>query len=187
MRRWMLKWLHWPMAPLIVWFRVVEPDHVADAAPAAAKTAALATHAGVGLLMALMVMIWVLGYWRDGPAGRPGPKLSSRARRIHTITHHALYWAMPAALLSGALAGLAAPFPVEAFGAIPLNFGGWVGTAIGVGAVSVHDIAMEIHEIAFNLLTLIAIAHIAFHLWRHYLLRDGALRIMAPRMLHRWL
>ena len=179
MRRTILKWLHWLTLGFLLYFLFVEPDEAPRGADAAAKTDALATHAGVGLLLALLVAIWTLTYWRQGAAGRPGPKLKGVARTAHGLGHRALYWALPVMMITGALAGLAAPYPVEGFGVIPMNF--------GIGGDTIHGVAEEIHEIAFDVLTILAVGHIGFHLWRHYLLKDNALRIMAPRILHRWL
>lgn len=178
-RRTVLKWLHWVALGLLLYFFFVEPDEPNRAAPMAAKTDALATHAGIGLLLAVLIAIWVMMYWSKGQTGRPGPKLSPLAKKAHHWGHRALYWAMPIMMLTGGLAGLVAPYPVEGFNMIPLNF--------GIGTEGLHDIATEIHEIAFDALTILVIAHIAFHLWRHYLLRDHALKIMAPKRLHRWL
>lgn len=179
MRRTVLKWLHWVGFAFLLYFFFVEPDEANRAAPDAAKTDALATHAGVGALLAILVAIWWLTYWRQGLASRPGPKLPAKAKLFHYWGHRALYWALPIMMLTGGITGLVAPFPVLGFGVIPLNFAG--------GGVTLHEIAKEVHEIAFNALTLLALAHMAFHLWRHYLLKDNALRIMAPKVLHRWL
>ena len=66
------------------------------------------------------------------------------------------------------------------FGIVPLNPAGW-------GTASLHDIAEEVHEIAFNTTILLIIVHIVFHVWRHFRLRDNALRIMLPKILHRYL
>ena len=178
MNRKFLKFLHWTVFPLLLYFLIIEPEDVEDTATPQGATDALATHAGMGLLLAVLVVIWWFSYWRNGQTGRPGPKLAPWAKRFHAIGHRALYWALPIVMLSGAFAGLAAPFAVMGFGFIPMNFG---------GSEAVHDIATEIHEIAFDALLVLSIAHLAFHLWRHYLVKDNALRIMAPKALHRWL
>ena len=39
----------------------------------------------------------------------------------------------------------------------------------------------------FLTLGLLVVAHALFHVWRHYRVRDNALRVMAPRALHRFL
>ena len=60
MRRTALKWLHWTVLPIMLYFFFVEPEDVDDAATAAGKTDALATHAGVGLVLACLVAIWTI-------------------------------------------------------------------------------------------------------------------------------
>ena len=50
-----------------------------------------------------------------------------------------------------------------------------------------YDLVGLIHSIEFYALAGIALAHAAFHIWRHLRLRDNALRIMAPKVLHRFL
>lgn len=177
-RRKAIKVLHWCAFFLLLYFFFVEPDEV-ERGRDAAKTAALSTHAGVGFLLALITAIWTVMFWRKGAAGRPGPKLPSWAKRAHPILNTGLYYLLPVMVLTGALSGLLAPFAVMGFGVIPLNF--------GVGVETLHDVMTEIHEIVFDALTLLAIAHLSFHIGRHVLLKDNALKIMAPRALHRYL
>ena len=59
--------------------------------------------------------------------------------------------------------------------AYPLNLPQW------------NDLIGHIHIIEFYTLAAIAILHAGFHIWRHVKLRDNALRIMAPKALHRFL
>lgn len=44
-----------------------------------------------------------------------------------------------------------------------------------------------LHTYQFYALGIVAIVHAGFHTWRHFYLRDNALRIMAPKRLHRFL
>ncbi len=173
-RRTALKWLHWLSAATILYFFLVEPDE-----NRADPGGALSTHAGVGMLLAVLVIVWTALYWRKGLAGRPGPKLPDLAKKAHLWMHKAIHIALPAMMLSGVAAGLAAPFMIRAFGIVPLNFAG--------GGKTIHDLAQEVHEIAFNVLIGMIVAHTVFHLWRHFWLKDNALRIMAPKYFHQWL
>jgi cytochrome b561 len=93
--------------------------------------------------------------------------------------HRVLYYGVPVMVLSGALAGLAAPYVIRAFGVIPIN--------PGFGSKTLHDLMQDLHEVAFNLLIAAIVVHAIFHLWRHFLLKDNALRIMVPKALHRYL
>ncbi|MEO1490766.1 MAG: cytochrome b/b6 domain-containing protein [Pseudomonadota bacterium] len=91
-----------------------------------------------------------------------------------------LHWLVPLTVLTGGMAGLAPDYPVMGFGIVPLNPAGW-------GTPGLHDLAEDVHEIAFNVTILLIFAHMAFHIWRHFGLRDNALRIIAPKALHRFL
>lgn len=173
-RRTVLKWLHWLSFALIAWFWLVEPEDVERLG-----AAALATHAGMGTILAVLTMAWFILYLRKGLTGRAGPKLPGWAKRAHPLLHKAMMWGLPAVVLSGALAGFAAPFAIRAFDVLPLF--------PGVGSKWLHGVFEEVHEIVFNGLIIVLVAHVVFHIWRHYMVKDNALRIMAPKALHRYL
>ncbi len=168
-----LKWLHWLSAGLILYFFLVEPEE-----SRVDPGGALSTHAGMGVLLAIVVVIWTVIYMRKGLAGRPGPKLPALAKKAHPLMHKVLHIAMPVMLGTGLLVGLLAPYAIKGFGVIPLG---------GIGTKGLHSIAEEVHEIAFNVLIAIVVVHVVFSLWRHFYLKDNALRIMTPKILHRWL
>lgn len=173
-RRTVIKWLHWVSLGLITYFYLVEPGE--------SRTdpgGALSTHAGMGLLLAVVAAVWFVMYLRKGLASRPGPKLPGWAKRLHPTMHKALYIGVPVMVGSGALTGLLAPFAISGFGIIPIN--------PGIGFESLHDLASEVHEIIFDGIVIVILAHAAFHLWRHYMLKDNALRIMVPKILHKYL
>ncbi|AFO88090.1 cytochrome B [Phaeobacter inhibens] len=173
-RRSALKWLHWLSLALIVYFYLVEPEE-----NSAAPGLALATHAGVGLILALVVLIWTAIYLRKGLAGRAGPKLPGWAKRFHGLNHRVLQIGLPIMVATGALAGMLAPFAIRAFGVVPIN--------PAVGSRTLHELAEDLHEIAFDALLIAIVLHGIFHLWRHFLLKDNALRIMVPKLLHKYL
>lgn len=178
-RRSAVKWLHWTAFALMTWFFFVEPE-VPGPAAGDLRSGALSTHAGMGMLLAVVALIWTVMIWRGGLLGRPGPKLKGWLRPAHRALHIALAIALPATVLSGGLAGLASDYPVTGFGIVPLNPAGW-------GDADLHGAAEELHELVFDLTILLVLAHAGFHIWRHLRLRDNALRIMAPKLLHRWL
>ena len=171
-RRATLKWLHWLSFGLILYFFFVEPEDV-DRLGAAA----LATHAGMGTILAVIATAWFAIYARHGLASKPGPKLTTWGKALHPVNHRLLSWGLPAVVLTGALAGFAAPYAIRLFGVVPFF--------PGIGAKALHGFFEEVHEIAFNLLVLLLLVHIAFHLWRHLWLGDNALRIMTPKALHK--
>lgn len=173
-RRATLKWLHWLSFALILWFWAVEPDDVERLGGAA-----LATHAGMGMVLGTLASVWLAIYLRKGLASRPGPKLPGWARKAHPWMHKALIWGLPALVLSGALAGFAAPFAIPLFGLIPFF--------PGIGSAGLHDMLQNVHEVAFNAMLIAVFAHVGFHLWRHYVVKDNALRIMAPKRVQTYL
>ncbi len=178
-KRALVKWLHWLAFGLMLYFFFVEPE-VGGPGLGDQRADDLSTHAGMGMLLAVVTVIWSLIYWRGGPLGRPGPKLPGWRKRVHRIVNTGLYWLVPLTVITGGLAGLASEYPVLGFGVIPLNPSGW-------GTAGLHDIAEEIHEIAFDATIVLIFAHLIFHIWRHVLLKDNALRIMTPKVLHKWL
>ena len=173
-RRSVIKWLHWFSLGLLLYFFLVEPEESRTA-----PGLALSTHAGMGVLLALVAGVWLLLYLRKGLAGRPGPKLPGWAKRFHPLGHKALQIGLVVVVASGALAGLVAPFAIHAFGLMPIN--------PGIGGKGLHELVTEIHEIVFDGMIFLIVAHALFHIWRHLLLKDNALRIMVPKLLHKYL
>ena len=176
-KRALVKWLHWLAFGLMLWFFFVEPEVEGGGD---ARGQMLSTHAGMGMILGVVTLIWSIIYWRNGPLGRPGPKLPLWGKRAHRVLNTGLYWMVPLTVISGGLAGLASDYPVAGFGIVPLNPAGW-------GTPGLHDLAEEVHEIIFDITTFMIIAHLIFHIWRHFRLRDNALRIMVPKVLHGYL
>lgn len=56
-----------------------------------------------------------------------------------------------------------------------------------LGLPKLNRLIGKIHSFEFYALAVIIVFHAAFHIWRHVKLNDNALRIMLPRVLHRWL
>ena len=173
-RRALIKWLHWLSLAIIIYFFLIEPESVSRMG-----AAALATHAGMGILLGLLAAIWTAMYLRKGLASRPGPKLPKWGKVIHAFSHRALYIGLPFMVFTGAATGFAAPYVIRAFGILPIS--------PGMNARGLHSLLEELHEITFNALLALILAHAAFHLWRHLALKDNALKIMVPKRLHRWL
>jgi cytochrome b561 len=173
-RRTMIKWLHWSSLFLILYFWAVEPEDVERLG-----AAALATHAGVGTVFATVVLVWFASFALKGLAGRPGPKLPGWGKRFHPWLHKSLYWIVLAMVLSGGLIAVFAPYTVLAFGRFPF--------APSIDLKVLHELVQEVHELLFNLALIGIGLHASFHIWRHYMLRDNALRIMAPAQLHKYL
>ncbi|WP_226779379.1 cytochrome b [Oceaniglobus trochenteri] len=173
-RRSWLKALHWAMVPLFLWFTLVQPRDVQRVGAWAVQL-----HSVLGLVFVSLALLWWVDYRRRGLAGRPGPKLPPWGRRLHRALHRVLVWGVFGVALSGFGLGLTSAVLLWAGGIVPIappldmpRANAWVG---------------RIHEIEFYTLAVIALGHAGFHIWRHLWLRDNALRIMAPRVLHRFL
>lgn len=173
-RRTVLKVMHWTMVPLLVWFVLVTPDDVLPFGPTAFQV-----HSVLALIFVTLCLIWYADYLRRGLASRPGPKLPGWARPVHQWLHRLLIWGLFGVAITGFLLGLTS--------ATLLKAGGFLPIAPPMGLHRANEIVGEIHIYEFYLLAALALIHACFHIWRHLFLRDNALRIMAPRLLHRFL
>ena len=173
-RRSALKVLHWSLVPLLVWFVFVTPEDVLPFGPTAFQV-----HSILALVFVTLCLLWTADYLRRGLASRPGPKLPPWARRVHRWMHIGLIWGLFAVAVGGFLLGLTSPKLLKAGGFLPI--------APPLGLREAHEIVSTFHVYQFYLLALLALAHALFHVWRHLALRDNALRIMAPKALHKFL
>ena len=173
-RRTALKWLHWTMVPLFVWFLLVTPDDVTPFGPRAFQA-----HSMLALIFVSLSLAWFAEMLRRGLAGRPGPKLTGRLRVLHRGLHLTLIWGLFFVAFTGFLLGLTSPFLLKAGGILPI--------APPLDLRQANHIIGQVHIIEFYLLGGVVALHAAFHIWRHYRLRDNALRIMVPRRLHKYL
>jgi cytochrome b561 len=173
-RRTYLKWLHWSLLPLVVWFTLVQPSDIRPFGPTA-----LMFHSVLGLIFVTLALLRTADYLARGLASRPGPKLGPRARRLHGLLHRVLIWGLFGVALTGFLLGLTSQVLLWAGGIVPI--------APPLGLPQANAIAGWVHMAEFYLLATIIAFHAASHIWRHVRLRDNTLRIMVPRALHRCL
>lgn len=173
-RRTVLKWLHWGLLPFFVWFLFADPEVLRRMGPRVFQF-----HSIMGLGFVSLALAWTAFYLRRGLLSRPGPKLPGWARRVHRVMHHALVWGIFLVAFGGFLLGLTASFQMKAGGFLPF--------APPLHMPRAHDVIGILHTYQFYALAALVAGHAAFHVWRHVRLRDNALRIMAPRVLHRFL
>ncbi|MBD3662638.1 hypothetical protein [Sulfitobacter aestuariivivens] len=117
---------------------------------------------GISAPWVLSIFVAVIALWSAitvtcGLLGRPGPKLSAPMRRAYPWIHRLLH------LLLGLTAG-----------AIALRLIG-------------HPLAWLDAWILLLVTLCAGTFHAMFHFWRHTALYDGALRLITPRFMHKWL
>lgn len=173
-RRTWLKALHWSMVPLFVWFLLVQPNDVA-----AWGTWAVKLHSIFGLIFVAMCLAWTVSLLWQGLASRPGPKLQGLARRIHRPLHLTIVWGLFGVAFTGFLLGLTATRILFAGTILPI--------APPLGLPEANQWVGTLHTVEFYALGVVVAFHAGYHIWRHYRLRDNALRIMAPKALQRFL
>lgn len=173
-RRSALKLLHWGIVPFFVWFMFADPDALRAMGPGWFQL-----HSINGLIFVTLALVWTAWHLRKGLASRPGPKLPPMARAFHPILHKTLIWGLFAVALTGFGLGLTSAVLLKAGGVLPI--------APPLNLPEAHRIVSWTHIYQFYGLALVVVAHAAFHTWRHLALRDNALRIMAPRVVHKLL
>lgn len=173
-RRTYQNWLHWLLVPLFVCFLLVTPDDVLPFGPRAFQF-----HSILALIFVSLSLLWTADLMWHGLASRPGPKLKGWQCSIHRGLRLTLIWGLCLIAVGGFLLGLTSSRQLKAGGFLPM--------APPMGWPDWNEVVGTFHIYQFYLLGLVAALHAAFHIWRHYRLRDGALRIMLSRTLHRCL
>ncbi|MEL6958637.1 MAG: cytochrome B [Pseudomonadota bacterium] len=173
-RRTAMKWLHWGIIPFFIWFIFADPDALRRMGPRVFQF-----HSMMGLIFVSIALIWTGLTLRRGLLSRPGPKLTGWARWVHRPLHLTLVWGLFLVAFGGLLLGLTASFQMMAGGIVPIG--------VPLNMPRAHHIIGELHTLQFYVLAGIVLFHAGFHIWRHIKLRDNALRIMAPRVFHRYL
>ncbi|WP_082176211.1 cytochrome b/b6 domain-containing protein [Pseudaestuariivita atlantica] len=173
-KRTVLKVMHWAMLPFFVWFLFADPDALRRMGPRVFQF-----HSMMGLGFVVLALGWTGFYLRHGLLSRPGPKLPGWARPVHRVMHHALVWGVFLVAFGGFLLGLTSSFLMKAGGILPI--------APPLNMPQANHLIGLVHTYQFYALAALVAGHAGFHIWRHTRLKDRALRIMAPRALHRWL
>ncbi len=173
-RRTALKWLHWIMVPLFIWFLLVTPDDVTPFGPKAFQF-----HSILALIFVVLSLAWTADLIWRGLASRPGPKLKGWLRPTHRWLHLTLIWGLFLIALGGFGLGLTSERMLRAGGFLP------IAPPLDLPAWN-HYIG-KFHIYQFYALGVVAAVHAAFHIWRHVRLKDNALRIMVPKRFHKFL
>ena len=173
-KRSLLKLLHWGVLPFFIWFLWADPDQIRAWGPGWFRL-----HSVNGLIFVTLSLLWTAWHLRTGLMGRPGPKLSPRPRQFHQLLHKTLIWGLFLVAVGGFLLGLTSHVLLKAGGFLPI--------APPLGLPDAHRLVSWFHTYQFYALAGVVAAHAGFHTWRHLVLRDNALRIMVPKLFHRWL
>ena len=173
-KRTVLKALHWSLLPFFVWFIFADPEVLRRWGPGWFQF-----HSLMGLGFVTIALLWTAFTLRHGLLSRPGPKLRGWMRTFHRFMHVLLVWSLFLVAFGGFLLGLTSSFLLKAGGFLPI--------APPLGLRDANHLVGIAHTYQFYLMIGLVAVHAAFHLWRHLHLRDNALRIMAPKALHRFL
>ena len=174
-RRTYVRWLHLAMIPLVFWFVIATPSFVHRLWGGRGDD----INSDIALVFVTLALIWSADVMVRGMAGRPGPKLSPRLKRFHWWLHRVLIVGLMLIPVGGFLLGLTASRTLFA--------GGWLPIAPPQDWDRANEIVGTLHIYQFYTLAALGVVHGAFHVWRHLWLKDNALRIMAPRWVHRFL
>lgn len=173
-RRLRLKVLHFTMAPLALWFTFLDPGD-----PLPSTFFWVRFQSVLALIFVIGAVFWTLDAGWNGMASRPGPKLPPWARRVHWWMHRMLIGGFALVALTGLGLGLTANRQLWAGGIVPIG--------VPLHLPEWNHLIGKIHKYEFYALSALIAAHALFHIWRHFHLRDNALRIMAPKRWHKYL
>ena len=137
------------------------------------KIETYALHKSIGITI-LVLMLLRLAWRLYAGAPDPVPGTPRWQERIATLTHWALYALLIAMPISGLVLNSAAGFPLQWFGLFNLP-------AIVGRDHDLHELAEDVHELLFWLLTTLVVLHAAAAIYHHLFQRDATLTRMLPR------
>lgn len=169
-----MKAVHWTMVPLVIWFALIGPPE----AHALGKYGFL-VHSNLALVFVILSVAWFVDFSVRGLATKRTPKLPDWAKTAHWWMHRTIIWGLFIVVLGGFLLGLTSSRLLKAGGFLPFappldmpQANAWIGF---------------IHIVQYYAFVGLIGVHALFHIWRHFRLKDNALRVMAPKALHRFL
>jgi cytochrome b561 len=162
------------MLPLFIWFAIVGPPQAH-----AMGSWGFLVHSNLALLFVTICLLWTGMFLKKGMATTRTPKLPPQAQKVHWWMHRIIIWGLFLVALGGFLLGLTSSRLFKA--------GLWLPFAPPLGIPQLHEIIGTLHIIQFYGLAVLIAVHAVFHFWRHYFLKDNALRVMMPTVFHRFL
>lgn len=163
------KWLHWLVALGIVALIILgllQSDM--DSGPQ--RTAIRELHGSIALLVLALMVVRLAWRWINvTPA--PAPGIPGWQRASAALVHGAIYIAVFAQLVSGALA--------VATGGKPLAFFGLFSIPLPVAEDhDNHELWEEVHEAGWKLLAALVTVHVLAALYHHFILKNDVLKRM---------
>jgi cytochrome b561 len=161
-------WLHWVTFAFVVALWVI--GQTGDLVPRGPlRTGVWSTHVVLGFLVAFILVTRVAWRARFG-RGLP-PADSGALNMIARLTHYALYILIGLVVVTGMVDASYRGFNL---------FGVWSVPQFGSGDAAIRHSINEWHELAANVLMLVAAVHALAALGHHYLWRDRLLDRMRP-------
>ena len=161
-------WLHWITVALVVALWVI--GQTGDLVPRGPlRTAMWSTHVVLGLLTAFVLVTRVA--WRAHFGRVLPPADTGTLYIVAKLTHYALYVLLGLVVIAGI---------VDASYRGVNVFGFWSVPQFGSGDAATRHSINEWHEMAANLLMLVAAVHALAALGHHYVWRDRLLDRMRP-------
>jgi cytochrome b561 len=165
------KFLHWAIVILII-AQYVIIESAEDLPDGLEKLQVISNHKSLGMLVFLLALARI--GWRIVNRGKPVPVPMPDWQRIAAAAGHGvLYLLILAMPLSGWAMSSSANYPVTLFGWFQFP-------ALVAPDPELHEALEEVHEVLFNVIVALAIAHAAAALYHHFALKDDTLRRMLP-------
>jgi cytochrome b561 len=165
------KFLHWAIVILII-AQYVIIESAEELPDGLEKLQVISNHKSLGMLVFLLALARI--GWRIANRGKPVPVPMPDWQRIAAAAGHGvLYLLILAMPLTGWAMSSSANYPVTLFGWFQFP-------AIVSPNHDLHEALEEVHEVLFNVLVVLAIAHAAAALYHHFFLKDDSLRRMLP-------
>ena len=134
-------------------------------------------HSNLALLFVVLCLLWTADFLWRGLATTRTPKLPEWAKRVHWWMHRTIVWGLFAVAFGGFLLGLTSSRLLKAGLFLPI--------APPLGLKTANAWIGVIHIFQFYALAGLVAIHAGFHIWRHYWVKDNALKVMIPKFLHR--
>jgi len=162
------KAFHWAIVVLV--FLMLYGGFTSDDLPKAERLGFFQTHAGLGILILILMLGRIL--WRRTHPAPALPEGMPRWQQIASIaTHHGLYLLVLLQPIFGLMTTASSKFDLKAFGVLGLQV---------APNETIHEIGETLHSINAWIITALIALHVVAALYHHFILRDNVLKRMLP-------